>query len=203
MAYCVKCGAYIPDGQSKCLACGYDGSAQQQTGQAGGYAYGSEYDQQRRQDQERERRQRQEEYRQQAEEEFRRRQAEQDRQERQAQQRASGHPYSSSGRVGGYSTRRSGSAADSKFLAAASYFGILCALPYIFRPQDRFAMFHAKQGVALLLFQIAAGIIGEVTGIGWILSLFSLVCVIKGVSGALSGRMERLPLIGQLADRIK
>ena len=24
MAYCDKCGAYIPDGQTKCLACGYD-----------------------------------------------------------------------------------------------------------------------------------------------------------------------------------
>ena len=24
MAYCVRCGAYIPDGQSICLACGYD-----------------------------------------------------------------------------------------------------------------------------------------------------------------------------------
>ena len=24
MAYCLKCGAYIPDGQSGCLACGYD-----------------------------------------------------------------------------------------------------------------------------------------------------------------------------------
>ena len=24
MAYCKKCGAYIPDGLSACLACGYD-----------------------------------------------------------------------------------------------------------------------------------------------------------------------------------
>ena len=24
MAYCLKCGAYIPDGQIVCLACGYD-----------------------------------------------------------------------------------------------------------------------------------------------------------------------------------
>ena len=24
MAYCDKCGAYIPDGQKKCLACGFD-----------------------------------------------------------------------------------------------------------------------------------------------------------------------------------
>lgn len=29
MAYCVRCGAYIPDGQSICLACGYDPEAAQ------------------------------------------------------------------------------------------------------------------------------------------------------------------------------
>ena len=28
MAYCNKCGAYIPDGQSVCLACGYDPEAE-------------------------------------------------------------------------------------------------------------------------------------------------------------------------------
>ena len=27
MAYCKKCGAYIPDGLSACLACGYDDAA--------------------------------------------------------------------------------------------------------------------------------------------------------------------------------
>ena len=30
MGYCTSCGAYIPDGQTKCLACGYDEAAQQQ-----------------------------------------------------------------------------------------------------------------------------------------------------------------------------
>ena len=29
MAYCDKCGAYIPDGQTKCLACGYDEAAEE------------------------------------------------------------------------------------------------------------------------------------------------------------------------------
>ena len=29
MAYCEKCGAYIPDGQSKCLACGFDGAEEE------------------------------------------------------------------------------------------------------------------------------------------------------------------------------
>ena len=31
MAYCKSCGAYISDGQTVCLACGYDESAAKQT----------------------------------------------------------------------------------------------------------------------------------------------------------------------------
>ena len=34
MAYCKQCGAYIPDGQNKCLACGYDEQAEQAAAQA-------------------------------------------------------------------------------------------------------------------------------------------------------------------------
>ena len=36
MAYCSKCGAYIPDGMTRCLACGYDDHAEQTAAQ---YAY--------------------------------------------------------------------------------------------------------------------------------------------------------------------
>ena len=34
MAYCKSCGAYIPDGQTVCLACGYDEAAEQNAGNA-------------------------------------------------------------------------------------------------------------------------------------------------------------------------
>ena len=41
MAYCMSCGAYIPDGQTKCLACGYDEAAKgrEQKKKSDSYAY--------------------------------------------------------------------------------------------------------------------------------------------------------------------
>ena len=43
MAYCDECGAYIPDGQTVCLACGYDPakvkSKSKKTVGSGGFAY--------------------------------------------------------------------------------------------------------------------------------------------------------------------
>ncbi len=206
MAYCEKCGAYVPDGQTKCLACGYDPSASQPSASA--YQQQSEQEEAERREEARrreERRQRQEEYRRQAEAEFARRQKRQQEQERRAEERSSGHPYSDEGRV--YSSYNSAprprQAGQNKLLAAASYLGILCILPYIFCPEDHFAHFHAKQGLVLLLFEVLTSVIGGLTGIGWLLSLFSLYCVFKGISGVLGGRMEELPLIGQLANRIR
>ena len=34
MSYCTKCGAYIPDGQTSCLACGFDEAAEKSSGSA-------------------------------------------------------------------------------------------------------------------------------------------------------------------------
>ena len=41
MAYCKSCGAYIPDGQTKCLACGFDESVKQQESSANASAAAS------------------------------------------------------------------------------------------------------------------------------------------------------------------
>ena len=48
MAYCKKCGAYIPDGQENCLACGYDEAAERKERKGGAsasaYAYSPKSD---------------------------------------------------------------------------------------------------------------------------------------------------------------
>ena len=43
MAYCEQCGAYIPDGQTKCLACGYDESEKPKGNTAAAYAEKKDY----------------------------------------------------------------------------------------------------------------------------------------------------------------
>ena len=43
MAYCEQCGAYIPDGQTKCLACGYDESEKPKGNAAAAYAEKKDY----------------------------------------------------------------------------------------------------------------------------------------------------------------
>ena len=206
MAYCASCGAYIPDGQTRCLACGYDEAekAREEESSAAAQAAAQQHafdqeelhrkleEQRRRQqeenrqwaEQERARRQRQEADRQWAQEELRRRQ------EERAQQEAASSPAQTD------AVRTGTSTGGNRALAVLSYFSVLFALPYFFAPQDEFAMYHAKQGLRLFLFSLAVDIFGSLFALGWLGSLLRIYFIFKGVSTASEGKKEPLPYIG-------
>lgn len=109
MAYCSKCGAYIPDGQTVCVACGFDPEAEQQRAaqaQAQAAAYAAQaaqaaaYEQDLRAEAERRRAERQESDRIWAENERRRRQMEEDfrRAQEEKERRAESYVNRGSGR---------------------------------------------------------------------------------------------------------
>jgi len=95
---------------------------------------------------------------------------------------------------------------DERLIAALAY--IIFFLPMIVKRDSDFAMFHAKQGLVLLLVSVIGSfILGFIPIIGWmILPLFSLAVFILGVMGfinALNGKQVELPLIGSYASNFK
>lgn len=233
MAYCLKCGAYIPDGQSVCLACGFDPDAEKKKAEeaqapksrrSSGSAAARQTDSnaEMRSRLEEQRKRSQEQNRQWAEQERRRReeaaareaarreQRERDRQwaqeeyeRRQAEKKAAEETRSSgSGQTfGEYYREHTQSSAGNKALAAMSYLSVLFAIPYFLAPNDKFARFHAKQGMKLFLFGILADILGSLIGLGWVVTLVRLYLIYKGMSNALSGKKEKLPFIGDLGEK--
>ena len=218
MAYCLKCGAYIPDGQTVCLACGYNPAdelkkkAESKKSRTGGsaYQYSSNNEELRRRLEE-QRKRTQEKNRQWAEQERVRREeqaareeARKEQQERSRQwaqeeyERRQAEQYAQSGE-GDYTVRKSGE--GNKALAAISYLSILFALPYIFTPNDEYAKFHAKQGMKLFLFGIGADILAGIIGLGWLATLARFYLIYKGMTNALNGKKEPLPYIGTLGDQ--
>ncbi len=209
MAYCKSCGAYIPDGQTGCIACGFDENVKPSYA-AEAQAKKTEQNEDMREilerhrklqqeknkqwaENEKARREQQEENRRWAREEYARRQAEREVRAEEAEREENRRRENSS-----TETFRSSSASGNTALAALSYLSVLFVLPFALTPEDGFAKYHAKQGLRLFIFSAVADIIGSIFPIGWILSLFRIYCIFKGISNAINGRKEPLPYIGTI-----
>lgn len=92
-------------------------------------------------------------------------------------------------------------AKTNQLVSFLSYFGLLFLVPYLLRPNSRFARFHANQGLVLLLTSAAINILaGFVPIFGWLFeiagALFVFVCFLKGIINVYRLEKKELPLIG-------
>ncbi|MDD4902687.1 MAG: hypothetical protein PHE24_06150 [Patescibacteria group bacterium] len=75
--------------------------------------------------------------------------------------------------------------------------------------KDSFVKYHTKQGLALFLLAVLINVVDWIMpfyfwmSINWLLSLGLLVLLIIGISNAVSGKEQPLPLIGQFSDMFK
>ena len=216
MAYCIKCGAYIPDGQTVCLACGFDEEAEKRKAEAAKKNTGAAYQTQSdanaelRRKLEEQRRRSQEQNRQWAEQEKQRREEQAAREEARKEQQRENREWARQEYERRQAERQQTRSAwdegqtakqGNKALAAISYLSVLFAIPYIFTPEDEYAKFHAKQGLKLFLFGVAADILTSFIGFGWLATLARLYLIYKGMSNALNGIKAPLPWIGNLGEK--
>ena len=93
-----------------------------------------------------------------------------------------------------------------KVFLILSYLGCLSLIPLLTVKDSPFVKFHAKQGLVLLGLGIGVGILSVVPFIGWILgcvgSVGILVFAVMGIVKALNGERWRIPVVGDLADKI-
>ena len=213
MSYCKKCGAYIPDGQEICLACGFDeaGEKKKQDG-ASAYAYAPQSEQERKSEAdarkraEQRRREQQEMNRKWAESEQRRRQQQEDfrrSQEEAARRSAEWEQTRTVNEDGFYHLHRAvpgnrtGTTSDSRLFSYLSYISFLCFLPSLLGIQDPFTRFHAKQGRKLFWTSLLVSWIPGLNAIAWLLQVVLAVIGIRNVS---NGVMAELPIVGRLGE---
>lgn len=206
MAYCKSCGAYIPDGQTACLACGYDETAEQKKtsgASAASAAAESSFSARKEKQQadseflrkqlEEQRRRQQENSRKWAETEFAQRQKakEQNRSFTDDTDRTASRYHET--------VRNTAQAQDSsKLFAGMSYFSFLFILPYLFKSDDKFATYHAKQGMNLFVAGIIGDIAGGLLGVGWLVTLARIYMIFRGVGNVMKDKKEPLPYIGNI-----
>ena len=220
MSYCKKCGAYIPDGQDVCLACGFDEAAEkrkQNTSSSSAYAYAPKSDDELRREEElrqraeQRRREQQEMNRKWAESEQRRRQMREDfeRSQAEAARRAREQQYQRTLNEDGYATlhRNTPSSGSSSYnsdlsfsrvFSYMSYFSFLCFLPTLLGIEDPFTRFHAKQGRKLFFASLVMSFIPGINAIAW---LFQIALAIVGLRNVHNGVMAELPVVGRLGEK--
>lgn len=200
MSYCNNCGAYIPDGQTKCLACGLDETEQKKT-ETSGSATQSAPNGSARFDTEFLRQQLEEQRRRQRENSRKWADAERARRQRDRERRSGGYAADAGTQTRSQEEGRSccsSSAPANRTVAALSYLGILCFLPYFVCRDDEFAAYHARQGLGLLLFGVGANLLSTIFGLNWLVSIIWVYMIYKGMTAAGAGKRQPLPYIGSL-----
>ena len=94
-----------------------------------------------------------------------------------------------------------------KLFAFLSYIMFFCILIYRSKKDSEFVQHHARQGIILFALSLTNFILMAIPVVGWILipviNIAVFVYFIIGANNALSGNMNKLPVIGQFANIIK
>jgi len=95
---------------------------------------------------------------------------------------------------------------EGKFFAIISYISFFCIVSLIFKRDNKFALFHAKQGLVIFVFQVSCILLSVMPLIGAVLKLFgisiSFMVSIWGIWNSFSGKYFRIPFVSDIADKV-
>lgn len=96
---------------------------------------------------------------------------------------------------------------NNRLYAAISYLWILCLIPLLFKRRSGFALFHARQGLILVIAEFFAGLIGFIPFTGYYLSMILgivlAILALLGIINALDGKRWEMPVLGKYAKKIR
>lgn len=92
-------------------------------------------------------------------------------------------------------------------MAVLSYIGILVIVPFLSAKDDPFVKYHIKQGLVLLIIEVAVWFLSMMVWMFWpILQIINLAVVILSIIGiinAVKGLEKELPLVGKFSSYLK
>jgi uncharacterized membrane protein len=95
---------------------------------------------------------------------------------------------------------------ETNIMAALSYFGPLVIVPFLTKKDDAFVKFHIKQGIVLLIPGLFIYVFGWflyfIYPVIVLINLCLFALAVYGIVKALQHKEDKLPFIGQFADKI-
>jgi uncharacterized membrane protein len=98
-----------------------------------------------------------------------------------------------------------GKKTDNALMAILSYIGPLVIVSYIVAKDDPFVKFHIKQGLVLIVVEVALWFTVSMFPIIWplwqLLNLAIFILAIIGIINAAQGKEKELPVVGKFAKQ--
>lgn len=95
---------------------------------------------------------------------------------------------------------------EGKFFAVISYIFFLCIIALAFKKSNKFALYHAKQGLVLFVMEVVAFILSIIPLLGWLIGVMGyalfLMVSLWGIMQAFLGIYCRIPVISKIAKEI-
>lgn len=95
---------------------------------------------------------------------------------------------------------------EGKFFAIISYVSFLCIITLVLKRDNKFALYHAKQGLVLFVLEVAAFILSIIPLLGWLIAVFGyalfLLVSIWGIIQAGLGVYSRIPVITDISEKV-
>lgn len=91
---------------------------------------------------------------------------------------------------------------ENKAIAAIGYISILCFVPLLLKKNSTYAQFHAKQGLALFIIEVASFVISWTVILAPLSSVILFVCILASLYGiylAMNGQQKEMPGVSHLA----
>ena len=95
---------------------------------------------------------------------------------------------------------------EGKFFALIAYISFLCIFSLVLKKENKFAVFHGKQGLVLFIFEVATFILSIIPILGAFLVtlgivVFGLVSLWQ-ILQVLMENYSRIPIVSDIADKI-
>lgn len=95
---------------------------------------------------------------------------------------------------------------DGKFFAIISYVSFLCIITLLLKKNNKFALYHARQGLVLFVMEVAAFILSIIPLLGWLIGVFGytlfLLISLWAIMQAALGIYCRLPVITKISEKV-
>lgn len=95
---------------------------------------------------------------------------------------------------------------EGKFFAIISYVSFLCIITLVLKRSNKFALYHARQGLVLFVMEVTAFILSIIPLLGWLIGVFGyalfLLVSIWGIMQAALGIYCRIPVISEISEKV-